>query len=197
MKVMFSLIKKFNSRILLISLLFALFLATGCSLNPKPHNTITDFYAGIKTFFPVVVEGTVDVNYQLFSFRKDFVAIVAQDSIEITLIEGGIFGLNAQPFLTFRSDSLTVIDSQFSQIPLFFRESYTPGSLIKTIAENDVKFGRNGLPTEISLKQYDTILKLEYKNRVIKSLEIFQKNKLIANIKIDKITQEINQVEQN
>jgi len=204
------LIRLLRRSLLLITVL--LIFTSSCSLIPRYSQQEKEalLISNLHKFDTFRITGIVEVNYKIFSFRKNIILKKNQDQLRADIVDSGIFGLSPTPFISAYYDSLLMV--RFSKqedlliIPQdelaegfpYFNYLLDLGLLLdhKELIIKDHQLEMDGIIFHFSenmelvkIERSDNsfLIQLNY-NTSLEEILFFKNDKLIADIIIDKIT---------
>jgi len=103
------LISQFKHKLFLLIILT--FLVAGCSIISQYSSKEKEalLIRNIQKLETFKLEGIIEVNYKIFSFRKNIVIRRNEELFRTDIFDSGILGLSPSPFLTAVYDSVLVI----------------------------------------------------------------------------------------
>lgn len=149
-------------------------------------------------------DGIVSVNYENFVFRKSINIKKTASDLKITVYDAGIFGLNPQPFLTVKIDSLIQIQAQSGEPEYFAFDSLAGLEILmepllllpfkeQIIKQKNLRFDQNTVihfsrQMKIdSIEQISQQFSIDFSYRTeLAGISIRQANRELVKIEIDK-----------
>ncbi|MCF7793480.1 MAG: hypothetical protein K9N09_06995 [Candidatus Cloacimonetes bacterium] len=198
--------KKLKNSLFLFFVLFVL----GCSFNKSIDHPQKEklLIQNLQKWQNFKADGIIEANYKNFVFRKNIHIDKAHSNMKITVFDSGIFGLKPEPFISLEIDSLISIKSQ-SEPEKNYQIADFPGlnfildsnSLIQyknEIITNEKLQLSNG--TKITFSEIMQLKKINipsnsweidfFYHEDLSSIEVYEKNQLLAKIEIDRIRRE-------
>ncbi len=195
--------KKLKNSFILFFILFVF----GCSFNKSVDDSQKEklLLQNLQKWQSFKADGIIEANYKSFVFRKNIHLDKASSNIKITIFDSGIFGMKPEPFISVKIDSLISIKTQTEPEKIYNINEFpglnfilNPTSFIQykneIITNKKLQLSKGIKITFSEMMQLKKIfipnnsweVKFFYQDD-LSSIELYEKNELLAKIEIDKI----------
>jgi len=189
-------------RIQLVSLLAIFALFAGCALVPSTKSQVVLLEENISKFNNFEMSGVISINYQQFVIRKQIHINKDASSFSAIIVEGGIFGMQAEPFFSLEITDIGkwsfAGEIHKSPISIQVLNSYTDLTFIrkhqKEILKDRKLILKDTTITWNELMQISSISKEDFRGEIVYDLNgnidkinIFRAGELASEILIDEV----------